>query len=125
MAKPKVSQTVKPYSKTVIEYLHKDIDMQAPFTTLVINIGSVLHALGPRKLDDVRQTPVYEVLAKLENQACENYICRNFDEVELIKVEKGRYAVFCFKELRKHGDGTYAAYYEYDGIIGNDKPKKD
>ena len=125
MAHKKLSQAITPYPKTVNVYLNMDVDIKAPFSVLVTNIGSVLHALGPRKLDDERLTPVYEVLAELESQARENFISHSFDELELIKVEKGRYAVFCFKELRKHGDGTYAAYYEYDGIIGNDKPKKD
>lgn len=125
MAKKKNSQAITSYSKTVNVYLNMDVDIKAPFSALVTNIGSVLHALGPRKLDDVRQTPVYEVLAELEKQACENFICRNFDEVELIKVAKGHYAVFLFKELRKHEDGTFAAYYEYQCIVGNEQAKKD
>lgn len=112
---------IEGYQKTVNVFLHKDIDIDAHFTIFTTNLGIVLQAIGPRKIDDVDQNSVYEVLNELETVARNSFVCRNFDDVELIKVKDGFYAVFYFKGLRKLEDGTYAAYYEFERVAGNDK----
>lgn len=114
-------QIIHAYQKTVHQYLGKDIDIKAHFTIFTTNLGIVLQAIGPRKIDDEEQNSVYEVLNELESTARNSFLCRNFDDVELIKVKDGFYAVFYFKGLRKLEDGTYVAYYEFERVTGNDK----
>lgn len=114
-------QIITAYQKTVHQYLGKDIDIMAHFTIFTTNLGIVLQAIGPRKIDDEEQNSVYEVLNELENVARNSFLCHNFDDVEFIKVKDGFYAVFYFKGLRKLEDGTYAAYYEFERVAGNDK----
>lgn len=125
MANTNFPKVIKPFTKTVNVFLHKDVNHQAPFLIFISNQGVALRTLGPRKIDDLSQTPVYEVLAELESKARENFMIRNFDELELIKVDKGYYASFSFKELRILEDGTYAAYYEFQGVIGNEEHKNE
>lgn len=120
-----MTTVITSYPKTVNVFLHQDVDIQAPFTIFTINLGVVLKTLGPRKRDDDAQISVYEVLAELESKARYNFMCRGFDTVELIHVKEGHYAVFYFKELRKLADGTYAAYYEFERVTGNDMLNND
>ena len=108
-------QTIPAYPKTIHQYLGKDIDIKAPVTTFVTNLGSALRALGPRTLEDDEHYPVYDILGALEDKARCAFANRCFDEIEITHAGKGLYAFFLFKGLRKLEDGTYIAYYLFDG----------
>lgn len=108
-------QTIPAYPKTIHQYLGKDIDIKAPVTIFITNLGSALKALGPRTLEDDEHYPVYDILGALEDKARCAFANRCFDEIELIHTGEDLYAFFLFKELRKLEDGTYIAYYLFDG----------
>lgn len=109
------TNTIQAFPKVINQFLIKDVDIKAPVTTFVTNLGSALRALGPRTLEDDEHYPVYDILGALEDKARCAFANRCFDEIEITHAGKGLYAFFLFKGLRKLEDGTFAAFYTFDG----------
>ena len=108
-------QILQAFPKTVNQFLSKDVDIKAPFTNFITNLGVVLHTFGPRTLEGAEHYSVFDILGMLEDKARCAFANRSFDEIEVVPVGDNLFAFFQFKGLRKLEDGTYAAYYEFDG----------
>lgn len=111
------SKAIQPCLKMVNTFRPQDVDIKAPFTIFTMNLGNLLHLLGPRSFGDCKHLSVFEILGDLEDNARIAFQKRTFDSVVDINVGDDHYAVFYFKELRKLEDGTYAACYEFEYVL--------